>query len=57
MIAAGESLHLSAHKYKEEDISQGCAICCFDFAVLQMVQNSAPCQEKLSLSDISSFPN
>lgn len=26
------SVHLSAHKYKEEEISQGCAICCLDSA-------------------------
>ena len=31
-IAARESLHLCADKYKEEEISQGCAICCFDSA-------------------------
>lgn len=30
VIASYESLHLCAHKYKEEEISQGCAICCFD---------------------------
>lgn len=31
-MAAHESVHLCAQKYKEEEISQGCAICCFDSA-------------------------
>lgn len=56
VMDARESLHLCAHKYKEEEISQGCAICCFDSAESYRWSKIVLPVRK-SLSDISSSPN